>query len=272
MGRKSGKRGNVSDSADEYVGVVCSTEMRGAQREAANIFFRTTFSRSTLTYQGGGQVAQHCEHAHVTRRARASVVPRAAVARQHLAIRAHVERRAAVAPPYTVNFTAPRRVDTCSVCAVLAAAAHGRIAHTRARRCAPQPRLPPSLRQLVPFRTLRSHMSLAFVLAPPPCGRFAARRAAAAAVPAAVPAAAPRSPPRVRCCERRAPSADGPQLSPRMADLSMLRDDRRAMGFTTYAERVNGRAAMLGFVAAVAIELVAGRGLVALLEALLARA
>jgi hypothetical protein len=35
------------------------------------------------------------------------------------------------------------------------------------------------------------------------------------------------------------------------------------MGFNTYAERLNGRAAMVGFILAVAIEFVTGQGLLA---------
>jgi hypothetical protein len=35
------------------------------------------------------------------------------------------------------------------------------------------------------------------------------------------------------------------------------------MGFNTYAERLNGRAAMVGFILAVAIELFTGKGLLA---------
>ena len=35
------------------------------------------------------------------------------------------------------------------------------------------------------------------------------------------------------------------------------------MGFNTYAERLNGRAAMVGFIIAVAIEFVTGQGLLA---------
>jgi hypothetical protein len=35
------------------------------------------------------------------------------------------------------------------------------------------------------------------------------------------------------------------------------------MGFNTYAERLNGRAAMIGFILAVAIQLFTGKGLLA---------
>jgi hypothetical protein len=35
------------------------------------------------------------------------------------------------------------------------------------------------------------------------------------------------------------------------------------MGFNTYAERLNGRAAMVGFILAVAIEFITGQGLLA---------
>lgn len=35
------------------------------------------------------------------------------------------------------------------------------------------------------------------------------------------------------------------------------------MGFNTYAERLNGRAAMIGFIIAIAIEFVTGKGLLA---------
>lgn len=44
-------------------------------------------------------------------------------------------------------------------------------------------------------------------------------------------------------------------------------DLRPSVGFTMYSERLNGRAAMLGFVVAVAIELVTGRGVVDMLLA-----
>ncbi|CAN8072491.1 unnamed protein product [Agarophyton chilense] len=47
------------------------------------------------------------------------------------------------------------------------------------------------------------------------------------------------------------------------------REDRPAPGFTVYAERLNGRAAMLGFVATVLIELAGGRGIVPLAQQLL---
>lgn len=40
---------------------------------------------------------------------------------------------------------------------------------------------------------------------------------------------------------------------------------RPKAGFTTYAERLNGRAAMVGFVALIAIEYVTGKGLLTLL-------
>ncbi len=35
------------------------------------------------------------------------------------------------------------------------------------------------------------------------------------------------------------------------------------MGFNTYAERLNGRAAMIGFILAIAIQLVTGQGVLA---------
>lgn len=38
-------------------------------------------------------------------------------------------------------------------------------------------------------------------------------------------------------------------------------DLRPSVGFTMYAELMNGRAAMIGFICALAIELVTGRGL-----------
>lgn len=45
-----------------------------------------------------------------------------------------------------------------------------------------------------------------------------------------------------------------------------IKDELRpSIGFTMYAELINGRAAMIGFVSALAIELFTGRGLLDLL-------
>lgn len=45
-------------------------------------------------------------------------------------------------------------------------------------------------------------------------------------------------------------------------------DLRPSIGFTMFTERLNGRVAMCGFIAAVAIELFTGRGVVDMLLAL----
>ncbi len=54
--------------------------------------------------------------------------------------------------------------------------------------------------------------------------------------------------------------ADIPEL-PQPSTLPKATDPK--FGFNTYAERLNGRAAMLGFTLAVAIELLTGKGLLA---------
>jgi hypothetical protein len=51
------------------------------------------------------------------------------------------------------------------------------------------------------------------------------------------------------------PTAKQPTTTPKFTDPKF--------GFNQYAERLNGRAAMIGFVAAVAIEYVTGQGFLA---------
>lgn len=45
--------------------------------------------------------------------------------------------------------------------------------------------------------------------------------------------------------------------------------DRPRIGFSSYSEKLNGRLAMIGFVAAVLIELATGQGLVPIVTSLL---
>ncbi len=51
------------------------------------------------------------------------------------------------------------------------------------------------------------------------------------------------------------PTAPKPTVTPTMEDPKF--------GFNGYAERLNGRAAMIGFIAALAIEAVSGQGVMA---------
>lgn len=51
------------------------------------------------------------------------------------------------------------------------------------------------------------------------------------------------------------PELPQPSVTPKITDPKL--------GFNSYAERLNGRAAMLGFTLAVAIELLTGKGLLA---------
>ncbi|MEN9206912.1 MAG: chlorophyll a/b-binding protein [Gloeomargarita sp. GMQP_bins_120] len=48
----------------------------------------------------------------------------------------------------------------------------------------------------------------------------------------------------------------------------MYVDEVARVGFTEYAERLNGRLAMIGFVALIILELLTGKGLIGLLKAL----
>ncbi|MCS6782180.1 MAG: chlorophyll a/b-binding protein [Gloeomargarita sp. SKYBB_i_bin120] len=48
----------------------------------------------------------------------------------------------------------------------------------------------------------------------------------------------------------------------------MYVDDVSRVGFTEYAERLNGRLAMIGFVSLIILELLTGKGLIGLLKAL----
>lgn len=53
-----------------------------------------------------------------------------------------------------------------------------------------------------------------------------------------------------------------------MAKPSRMEDDRVAVGFTIYSERLNGRAAMIGFIAAILIELWTGEGIIPLFQSI----
>lgn len=58
-------------------------------------------------------------------------------------------------------------------------------------------------------------------------------------------------------------------ISPCMATPSRMDDDRVAVGFTIYSERLNGRAAMIGFIVAILIELWTGEGIIPLFQSII---
>lgn len=61
---------------------------------------------------------------------------------------------------------------------------------------------------------------------------------------------------------------DGGRLNNFAIEPKMYVDEVSRVGFTEYAERLNGRLAMIGFVSLLALELLTGKGLVALLTSL----
>ncbi len=61
---------------------------------------------------------------------------------------------------------------------------------------------------------------------------------------------------------------DGGRLNNFAIEPKMYVDEESRVGFTEYAERLNGRLAMLGFISLIGLELLTGKGLVALLASL----
>ncbi|MEN9214539.1 MAG: chlorophyll a/b-binding protein [Gloeomargarita sp. DG02_3_bins_56] len=61
---------------------------------------------------------------------------------------------------------------------------------------------------------------------------------------------------------------DGGRLNNFAIEPKMYVDEVSRVGFTEYAERLNGRLAMIGFVSLLVLELLTGKGLVALLTSL----
>lgn len=61
---------------------------------------------------------------------------------------------------------------------------------------------------------------------------------------------------------------EGGRLNNYAIEPEMYVDSTPRSGFTTYAETLNGRLAMLGFVSLVGVELLTGHGLIAFFRAL----
>ncbi len=61
---------------------------------------------------------------------------------------------------------------------------------------------------------------------------------------------------------------DGGRLNNFAIEPKMYVDEESRVGFTQYAERLNGRLAMIGFISLIGLELFTGKGLVALLTSL----
>jgi hypothetical protein len=61
---------------------------------------------------------------------------------------------------------------------------------------------------------------------------------------------------------------DGGRLNNYAIEPEMYVDPVPRVGFTEYAERLNGRLAMIGFVALILLELTTGKGLIALFRML----
>jgi hypothetical protein len=59
---------------------------------------------------------------------------------------------------------------------------------------------------------------------------------------------------------------EGGRLNNFAIEPRMYVDEEPRVGFTEYAERLNGRLAMIGFVSLLVLELLTGKGIVALLS------
>ncbi|KKI98099.1 chlorophyll a/b-binding protein [Prochlorothrix hollandica] len=59
---------------------------------------------------------------------------------------------------------------------------------------------------------------------------------------------------------------DGGRLNNFAIEPRMYVDDTEQLGFTKSAEQLNGRAAMIGFISLVVVELVTGQGLLSLIH------
>ena len=61
---------------------------------------------------------------------------------------------------------------------------------------------------------------------------------------------------------------DGGRLNNYALEPKVYVDDTQRVGFTEYAEKLNGRLAMIGFISLLALEVVTGHGLIGWLQSL----